>query len=135
MPTPQERVAAAIQFFFQTALPQATGKTFARGRSIGMTSKRPINPAPKNSTPSQKNTPVIVDAEGSPEKKPKTIAIAQETSHATISPVGTQSASDTVRLLDRVRGRNPVARCDTSATTTAYTMIPMPPRQTRISRA
>jgi hypothetical protein len=30
MPTPQERVAAAMQFFFQTALPQATGKNFAQ---------------------------------------------------------------------------------------------------------
>jgi hypothetical protein len=30
MPTPQERLASAARFFFETALPQASGKSFAQ---------------------------------------------------------------------------------------------------------
>jgi hypothetical protein len=30
MPTPQERLASAARFFFETALPQASGKSLAQ---------------------------------------------------------------------------------------------------------
>src|SRR5882672_6907842 len=82
----------------------------------------------------QNNAAAIVDAVESLEEL-KINAITHAIGHAMSSPIGIHTASDTVRLLDFVSGRYPLARCATNAMTTAKTMNPSPPRQTRISSA
>ena len=104
--------------------------TFPRGRMSGAISKRPTRPAARKRNPRPKEIQATVVTFGSVVVHARTTVRTHAATHAISTPVGIQNARVTVRLLERVKGRYPLARSATAAVAMAYAMNPRPPAQT-----